>query len=282
MSENPLKQYFRQPGAYVKLPTQGKWYTADDIIMSADGDIAVYPMGALDDILLNTPDAMLNGQALEKVIKNCVPDVKNVKRLMIPDLEAIFVGIKYATHNGKTDYERQCPSCQHENTFDLNCSALLDAITLIDSSDGILHFGDNLEIHIKPYDFEMRQLFIKREFEEERAIRLLDLNKEADELKKAEILAESIDRIAQLTFGLVARSITQIIMKKENITVSDPAHIQEWLISISKAQSEAVIDSVNALNAAGVPKELQVRCESCGHEWLDKLSLDPTSFFGKS
>lgn len=282
MSENPLKQYFRQPGAYVRLPTQGNWYTADDIIMSANGDVAVYPMGALDDILLNTPDAMLNGQALEKVIKNCVPDIKNVKKIMIPDLEAIFVGIKYATNNGKVDYERNCPSCNHENTFDLNCSALLDSITLVDPNDTKLYFGDSLEIHIKPYDFEMRQLFIKREFEEERAIRILDLNKEADELKKAELLAESVDRIAQLTFGLVARSIEKIIMKKENITVTDPAHIAEWLTSISKTQSEMVVDSVNKLNAAGVPKEIPVRCESCGHEWLDKLALDPTSFFGKS
>lgn len=282
MSENPLKQYFRQPGAYVKLPTQGKWYSADDITMSANGDIAVYPMGAIDDILLNTPDAMLNGQALEKVVRNCVPDIKNVKKIMIPDLEAIFVGMKYATNNGKSDYERQCPNCQHENTFDLNCSALLDAITCVDPSDAVLHFGDNLEIHIKPYDFEMRQLFIKREFEEERAIRILDLNKEADEIKKAELLAESVDRIAQLTFGLVAKSIEKIILKKENLTVTDPDHIKEWLIGISKSQSEAVVESVNKLNAAGVPKEIPVRCESCGHEWLDKLALDPTSFFGKS
>lgn len=282
MSENPLKQYFRQPGAYVRLPTQGRWYSADDVVMSAEGDIAVYPMGAVDDILLNTPDAMLNGQALEKVIKNCVPDIKNIKKIMIPDLEAIFVGIKYATYNGKIDYERSCPSCKHENTFDLNCSALLDSITLVDPNDSILFFGDNLEIYIKPYDFEMRQLFIKREFEEERAIRLLDLNKDSDEIKKAQILAEGVDRIAQLTFGLVARSIEKIIMKKENITVTDPAHINEWLLGISKIQSEIVVNCVNKLNAAGVPKEILVKCESCGHEWMDKLALDPTSFFGKS
>lgn len=281
MSDNPLKQYFRQPGAYVKLPTQGRWYGADDIIMSADGEVAVYPMSALDDILLNTPDAMLNGQALEKVIKNCVPDIKNVKKIMIPDLEAIFVAMKHATHNGKVDYERSCPNCKHENTFDLNSEMLLDNITSVDPNDTVIFFDDNLEIHVKPYNFEMRQLFIKKEFEEERAIRLLDMNKDADEMKKAEMLAQGVDRIAQLTFGLVARSIQKVIMKKENITVTDPTHIQEWLLRISKPQSEKIIEAVNRLNAAGVPKELPVKCESCGHEWKDRLQLDPTSFFGK-
>lgn len=282
MQENPLKQYFRQPGAYVTLPTQGRWYSADDLIISADGEIAVYPMSALDDILLNTPDAMLNGQALEKVIKNCVPDIKNVKKIMIPDLEAIFVAMKHATHNGKVDYERSCPKCKHENTFDLNCSGLLDAITQVDINDCVVMFDDTLEIHVKPYNFEMRQMYIKKEFEEERAIRLLDLNKDTDEMKKAELLAQGVDRIAQLTFGLVARSIEKVIMKRENVTVTEPAHIQEWLLGISKTQSEKIIDAVNKLNTAGVPKELPVQCESCGHEWRDKLQLDPTSFFGKS
>jgi len=281
MTDNPLKQYFRQPNTYVRLPTQGRWYTPDDLTMAADGELAVYPMGAIDDILLNTPDAMLNGQALEKVVKNCVPDIKNVKRIMIPDLDAIFVAMKAASNNGKADYERKCPNCEHENTFELNCSSLLDTMTTVDVNDTFIKFGNDLTIYVKPYDVEMRQLFIKKEFEEEKAIRALDLNKEMDEIEKASKLSESVDRIAQLTFNLVARSIEKIVIHAGDITVTDPTHIREWLLGITKEQSDIVIETVNNLNKVGIMKELTVTCTSCSHQWQDQLSFDPTSFFGK-
>lgn len=282
MSENPLKQYFRQPMAYVKLPTQGRWYKPEDVTMNAEGSLAVYPMGAIDDILINTPDAMLNGQSLEKVIKNCVPEIKNVKKLLIPDLEVVLFGIKVATSGTNIEYEKKCPKCDHENLFDFDGSIILDAISTIDPSQTVIEIDNNLIVHIRPYDFEMKQLFIKKEFEEERALRTLEAsNKNLDELQKANLIAESVQKIASLTFGLVSRSIEKIVMKKENIVVSDPTHISEWLTGISKEQSEIVINAVNILNLTGIQKSLNIVCQNCGHSWTDNLNFDPTSFFGK-
>jgi hypothetical protein len=282
MSINPLKQYFRQAILYVKLPTQGRWYTSDDVTFSSEGEVGVYALTALDDILLNTPDAMLNGQALEKVISNCCPDVKNVKRLMLPDLEAIFVGIKSATNGGKADYDRKCPQCNHENSFELNCQHLLDSTMFINEDDLSINFGNDLIVHVKPYDFEMRQLFTKREFEEERSLRMFDeQNKDVDELTKATLLGQSVDRLSQMTFSLVSRSIEKIEMVKEKIIVDNRDHINEWLVGISKAQADMVIESVNRINGIGVPKTIPVLCSNCNHQWGDTLTFDPSSFFGK-
>lgn len=282
MSENPLKKHFRQPALYVKLPTLGHWYSADEVVMTEDNEIAVYPMAALDDIMLNTPDAMLNGQALEKVIKSCVPDIKNVKRLMLPDLDALFVGIKSAANNGIADYDRKCPKCNHENTFELNCQMLLDHMTHINNDDLTVNFNDELIVHVKPYDFEMRQLFIKREFEEEKLIRAIEAsNKDLDELEKASILGESVDRLSHITFTLVSRSIEKIEMLKEKTTVTSQEFINEWLISITKQQADIVIEAVNKLNATGIMKSIDVQCTNCEHTWSDPLNFDPTSFFVK-
>jgi hypothetical protein len=282
MSNNPLKQYFRQPKLYVRLPTKGRWYGNGEVEMNDEGEVPIYPMSAIDDIMLNTPDAMLNGQALEKVICNCVPDIKNIKRLMLPDLEAVFVGIKSATNDGKADYDRKCPKCQHENTFEMNCQAILDNTTFIDDQDLMLKFDGDLEVHVKPYDFEMRQIFVKKEFEEEKALRALDANsKDADEMTKAAMLATSVDRIAQMTFGLVSRSIEKIVILKTNTEVTDTKFITEWLMGISKQQADVVMEAVNRLNATGVMKKIEVSCASCGHSWEDPISFDPASFFGK-
>jgi hypothetical protein len=279
MSQNPLKKYFRQPGTYVKLPTKGKWYSKDDVEMTDDKEVAVYPLSAIDDILLNTPDAMLNGQALEKVITNAVPGIKNVKRLMIPDLESIFVGIKAATNANRLDVDRTCPNCKHENTFELNCAALLDASTEISDDDLVIDFDGNLKVSVKPYDFEMRQIFIKKEFEEEKLIR--GISADIDDLDKAGILGESVDRLSRITFDLVARSIEKIQIVDSGEIVSDKEHINEWLTGISKAQAGIVIDAVNKINNIGVQKTLIATCISCNHQWEDAVAFDPTSFFGK-
>ena len=145
-----------------------------------------------------------------------------------------------------------------------------------------MKFNDDLIVHVKPYDFEMRQLFIKREFEEERAIRAIELaDQDMDDITKAAVLGESVDRLSHITFELVSRSIEKIELIKEGATVTDRAHISEWLMGISKQQADMVIEAVNKLNATGVTKKVPVICESCGNQWEDALSFDPTSFFAK-
>lgn len=279
---NPLSHYFRQPALYTKLPTSGKWYNKNDIDFVSDSEIAVFGLTALDEILLNTPDAMLNGQALEKVIKNCVPSIKNIKHLTVPDLETIFLSIKIATNNGKYELSRTCPKCQHENDFDINCQHLLDTMTFVEEPDTVVSFNDELIVHIRPYNLEMRQLFLAKEFDEQRTLRAIDSdNKDLDDFEKTRILGESIERISKITFSLVAKSIEKITMVKEKISVTDPEHISEWLINISKNQADAVIQAVNRLNDVGVQKKVTVTCTNCNHEWEETLSFDPISFFGK-
>jgi hypothetical protein len=282
MNDNPLSQYFRQPGAYVKLPTQGYWYKDGSVEMTQDGEVAVYPLSAIDDILLNTPDAMLNGQALEKVLKNCVPDIKDIKKLLIPDMEAIFVGLKSASNNGKIDIDRKCEKCSHENTYEINCNNLLQTSGFINQADTFIVFNDELEIHVRPYNFEMRQLFIKKEFEEEKTLRAIDdSNKDIDELTKAKILGESIDRLSQMTFELVSKSIEKIVLLKKEVEITDKKHIKEWLLNISKEQSDLVVEAVNKLNLVGPSKTLPLTCENCGNTTEETLSFDPSSFFVK-
>ena len=282
MSQNPLQQFFRQPALYLNLPTKGKWYTPDVVEMTDEQQVAVYPLSAINEIMLNTPDAMLNGQALENVVKDCAPGIKNAKRFMLPDLEALFVAIKSASNNGKMDYDRECPSCKHENSFELQCQSVLDLMTYIDESDLTIRFGQDLMVYVKPYDFEMRQIFMRREFEEEKLLRQLnDANANIDELVKAGKMAESVERLSRITFSLVSRSIEKIVMMKSQTTVTDRDHINEWLMSISKQQADLVIEAVDKINKIGVMKTMNVQCTSCGHTWEDALSFDPSSFFGR-
>jgi hypothetical protein len=281
-TNNPLQKYFRQPSLYLKLPTLGRWYDQSSIELTADSEIAVYGLTALDEIMINTPDAMLNGKALEAVITHAAPSIRDVKKLLIPDLEALFVAIKIATNQGKFDLDRTCVACKHENTFEVNCQHLLDSISYVDGSDSVVNFDDNLIIHVKPYSFEMRQLFLQREYQEEAALRVMSSSDQnITEFDRARILGESVERLSRITFDLVSKSIEKIVMVNENIVVTDPAHISEWLVSINKGQADAVIKAVDSLNKIGVQKSIKAQCTSCGHTWDEELGFDPMSFFGR-
>lgn len=281
-NDNPLKQYFRQPALYIKMPTGGRWYSPTEVNVTIDGEIPVYGLTAIDEVMLNTPDAMLNGQSLEKVISNCVPDVKNVKKLLLPDLDALFLAIKSATNSGKYDFDRNCPKCEHENNFEINCQTLMDTMSYIDESDCIVNFNDDLIVYVKPYSFEMRQMFMQREFEEEKILKAIDAsNQDLNEFEKARILGESIERLSKITFDLVSKSVDRIVMVKQNVTVTDPVHLSEWLISINKQQADSVMKAVNELNTVGVNKEIPAQCAECQHEWTETLNFDPVSFFAR-
>ena len=205
MSNNPLQKHFRRPALWVKLPTGGRWYQDGSVDMNENQEVRIYGLNAIDDIMLNTPDALLNGHALESVIQSCVPEIKNVKKVLQPDLDAIFLGIKAATNNGKFEINRKCTECKHENTFDVQCNHLLDSMTYVEDSDTMIMIGTDLQVHIKPYSFEMRSVLIQKQMEEQRTLSAIEKNENiVDDMQRADLLARSIEKLTHLTFRLVA------------------------------------------------------------------------------
>lgn len=58
---NPLQQYFRRPAIYIKLPSDGRYYSDGILSMPENHELPVYPMTAIDEITAKTPDALFNG-----------------------------------------------------------------------------------------------------------------------------------------------------------------------------------------------------------------------------
>ena len=76
-NSNPLSGHFRQPAVFLKLPSEGRYWQSGSINMPANGEIGVMPMTAKDEIMLRTPDALMNGQGVVSVIESCVPAIQN-------------------------------------------------------------------------------------------------------------------------------------------------------------------------------------------------------------
>lgn len=281
MSDNPLSRYFRRPALWLRLPTGGRWYDGSEVKLNEQGEVRVFGMNAIDEIMLNTPDALFNGHALESVIQSCVPDALQVKRLLQPDLDAIFLAMRSASTGGKLDIDRKCAKCGHDNSFEVQIAHLLDRMTYVEDGDTRISINDQLTVHIRPYDFTMRNVMIQRQLDEQRLLKdAEDASEGMDDLRKAALVAEGIERISRLTFQLVAGTITSVIIHDGKDThVTDHSHISEWLTNVDRSVAMAIVDAVNKLNSVGPPREMPIECQSCHHQWQESLSFDPALFF---
>ena len=77
---NPLQAYFRRPAIYVQLPSGGKFNEPGELEIPENGESPVYPMTAKDEILMRTPDALMNGATTVEVIQSCCPNINSSVR----------------------------------------------------------------------------------------------------------------------------------------------------------------------------------------------------------
>jgi hypothetical protein len=114
---NPLSVYFRQPGIHIKLPSNGNYTSDGSITLTTSGEVAILPMTAADEIILNNPDSLLNGVAIERIIESCCPQIKNVKELPITDVDVIILAAKLVSYGDGLDLATKCDKCDTIKEF---------------------------------------------------------------------------------------------------------------------------------------------------------------------
>lgn len=278
MNNNPLSKYIRAPKVYTKLPSLGKFYEPGMVETSVNGEVAVYPLTAIDQIMLKTPDAMLNGESLLKVVQNCVPGVKDVKKLVEPDINTLLLAIRIATTGQIMEIEASCPNCQEKHEYTINISNILETQTFMDD-DTSMRFDDSLILKIRPYNFEQRNLQMLNEINEDQAIKLIENKEYAEDNERMIEISRHINKMAERTFDVVAKSISSITILPTNETVTDTGFIAEFLKGISKAQADIIVEKIKELNNIGIDTNTTLVCTSCNNEWKQPLDFDPSSFF---
>ena len=145
-TNNPLKQYFRRPVIYLKLPSGGTGYPPGVVNIPESGELPIYPMTAIDEITSKTPDALFSGTAVVELIKSCIPDIKDPWSINSTDLDAILVAIKSATQGNDFEIESTCPACGEAATYGINLIGILTGLKPGDYSKE-LEIGDLIKIN---------------------------------------------------------------------------------------------------------------------------------------
>jgi hypothetical protein len=274
---NPLKQYFRQPAIYIKLPSQGNHYPLGALNLPATGELPVYPMTAIDEITYRTPDALFNGQATVNVIQSCVPDIKDAWTIPSCDVDTLLVAIRIATYGHEMEFHTACPACKKDADRALDLRSVLDSINHSDYSKTI-HSGD-MEIYFKPMTYKNMNDNNQLQFENQRLLQILP-ESEVPDTDKLTALSDALRKITDITVDALSQSIATI--KTPQALVSEPEYIKEFLKNCDRKLFNQIRDFIIDLKTRTEMQPIKLECPDCGHTYEQSLTLDMSSFFGSA
>jgi hypothetical protein len=278
-SNNPLQKYFRQPKIYMKLPTGGKFNP--ELETTILDEIAVCSMSAIDEISLKNPEALLNGEAMNSVIKSCVPSIKDPMKLCHIDVEALFLAIQYATYNDNITHEHKCSNCSEVTEYKINVDDMLNRFPDIDFIDPILF--EDINIHVRPPTLENISRMALIELEQQRIIRnFQDTDRDFKQDENSDLLVaqrfyKSFKKIATFNVDMLANTVGKI--ETPNGVITDQDYIVEFLQNVPASL-------VNKLNKA-VEKimkkpedvnKMSFVCENCKQEDTIYMEMNPVNF----
>jgi hypothetical protein len=273
-SNNPLKQYFRQPSIYIRLPSNGQYWEPDALSMPENREVPVYPMTAVDEITYRTPDALFNGQAVVDVVHSCIPAIKNAWETPVTDMNSILVSIRIASYGHEMEVGTECPACKHNEEFLLDLRTVLDQLSSPDFNETVKH-GD-LEIVFKPMTYRDQNASNLEQFENQRMIRLIP-NSDLDDDEKIKRMTEIMKSITMLTVKALKHSIVGI--RTPGAFVTEPDFVEEFLTSCDRSVFTTIRDHAVKLRLASELKPVKLTCTECSNQYDQQLSLDMASFF---
>lgn len=273
MNNNPLKQYFRRPEIYLKLPSGGKFYPEGSIDLPDNKEVPVYPMTAIDEITSKTPDALFNGTAVVDIIKSCVPSIKDPWSIPTIDLDPILVAIRAASNGTMLDIDSTCPSCNEEASYSINLIGLLSSLASGNYDDVVTI--NELSFKFTPFSYKKINNINIVQFEIEQAIKNLenitDTNARQTESNSV------MQRLNTLSMELISESITSI--STPTSIVSEKEYILDFLQNCDRKTFEQLRTTAVKLRESSQLKPLDVRCIHCSHEYTQKLTLNVSDFF---
>jgi hypothetical protein len=275
MNENPLQKYFRQPKIYLSLPSQGNFYPPG-VVNGDPGNLPVFGMSAMDEVLFKTPDALFNGEATVTVIKSCIPAITQPWLMPQIDVDACLVAIRIATYGQTLETNFSCTNCGEENTFDLDLSKTLEYFLGLTYDTEViagplmvtlrpLTYKEITEINIKTFSFR-KQLYqsIPDETDDERNTRLNKVYQD----------------IAELTSIGYKKSIAKV--ESDDAQVTDQDQISDWIKNSDKEFFDKITKQLEELSNKWRLQPQRVQCSACQTENEVIMGMDNSDFFVKA
>lgn len=275
-SNNPLSKHFRHPSIHFKLPSGGKFWPEGSLNLPLNGEIPIYPMTARDEIVLRTPDALMNGAGIVEVIQSCCPNILDAWQMPSIDVDAILIAIRIASYGQDMEITSTCPKCNEESNYDIPLNPILDSIRAPDYDNGFAINGVKMFFKPQAY-FSATKINIVR-FQEDQLIKTLTAEGVTDEERKA-AFDQQIKRLVDLNLEILAES-TAYITTDDGVKVTEKDFIKEFYANCDTASMKKIREYMDVIKDQVSIPEQKASCTECNHEFSINIEFDQSNFFG--
>lgn len=272
---NPLAEYFRHPAIYIRLPSKGRFWPDESLDMPANNELPIYPMTAKDEIVLRTPDALLNGSGVVNVIQSCCPNIKNAWDTPSVDVDALLIAIRMATYGNNMDFDTKCPHCNEDNTHRVDLEPVLETLVCPDYSNKVEY--NDIKIKLKPQPYFTANKTSMISFEEQKIIDTLNKSDIPDEVKAIEI-KKSMEKLIDISFETVTNS-TEYIEMSDGTIINNKDHIKEFYANVENKLVKQIQAILAEFNEKTQLEPQTVVCHECEKSYKVPVIFDYSNFF---
>lgn len=272
----------RRPKIFLRLPSKGRYWLEDSIEINEQNEYEVYAMTVKDELLLKTPDALLNGYATVSVVQSCIPAIKDAWQMPSIDLDAILIAIRIASFGEKVGMDISIPGTQETEPYEIDLRPMLDNVIDNVVWDPVIKVNDDITVHIKPISYRNLTQANIASFEAERILRQL-VDPGITEDLKVQLLNQAAERLADANVIQVVNGIERI--DTSNGSTDEFEYIREFLNNSDPTVFKAISKRYRELNEKNTYSEITVQTppkyveQGAPATITTKFELDYSSFF---
>jgi hypothetical protein len=249
--QNSLSAYFRKEELKISLPSKGAFYPPGTLELDSNKEVGVYPMTALDELTLKTPDGLLSGESTFKVIRSCVPAIKDPWQMPSIDVDSVLIGIRIASYGPNMTVTSTVPKTKSKQDHEINLMSLLESRKqpIIDTK---VMLGNGVTIVVKPSSYREMQSIRRETFEKQRLSRTIN-NSDMDEEAKEKEFNKIFANLTMLNVQTLTDNIDTIVTPEG--TFNDMASKQEFVNNVELKHVNMIRKKVDEINVIGsLPK----------------------------
>lgn len=256
---NPLLERLQLPGETFRIPSQGLFYHSGELSEeTTNGEVHVFPMTTVDELMFRTPDLLFSGKAIEIVFGRCIPQVKKPLEMLMKDIDYLLTCMRLVTY-GPTmsiSYLHVCEKAK-DHAYEIELQPLIKQARAIDPTTLTTAYAvalDNGQV------VKTRPMLFRTALELNQTIDYKDKIPSFDEAKKS-LLAVLIDII-------------------ENIDgISDRTMVAEWVDKAPAGFVRKIAEVIEKTGEWGVDFTVKKKCKDCGEEIPITIGTNPVMLF---
>lgn len=278
MSTNPLNRYFRQPEIYISLPSKGRWWPKNSIVIPPNQEFGIASMTGADDLALKNADGLFNGDSTVKVIESCCPNIKDAWETPQIDLDVLFIAIRIASYGHQMDLSTKCAKCESEIDYAIDLRYVLENIKIPDYDTPLII--NDLMIYLRPSSYKITNITNQEVYQQQKTIFALKDSTLGEE-DKLKIINDALQKLTEMSVKRLYEFIDYIVTE-DGSRVDNREFIKEFIENADRATFEKINQEIQKKSKEYLLPKSTIRCEACGHEDTRDLIFEPSSFFAQS